>query len=362
MSMRTANLRVLSHQRGLTLVELMVSLVLSLVLMLGAMQLFSGSKQTYQLSDSLARVQENGRFALDLLSRDIRQAGFTGCIAAPDFSNLLNLTTPPAADEWPYNFQRPLFGFDGDNATFPTGAASGSPGAVWTATNADGEVADSVVALFADSTEVFEVIDDPADAAAAVSIAPVAGLTAGQIMLITDCSRSALFEATSVSTTALNTSIGHATGTGNPGNCENTLHNSCGSGVEISLLKPYNSEVSRVSLMQASGYYIGDTTRLNVAGNAIPALYRQSLTANTAAADRLRRDELVEGVSDLQITYGIAPANSRSADRFVRADEMAAADWARVVAVRIDLTVQSVTEPGLSKDFSTTVAVRNRTL
>ena len=61
MSMRNLGYRGPVRQHGLTLVELMVSLVLSLVLMLGAMQLFVGSKQTYRLSDSLARVQESGR-------------------------------------------------------------------------------------------------------------------------------------------------------------------------------------------------------------------------------------------------------------------------------------------------------------
>lgn len=64
-------------QRGLTLVELMVSLVLSLVLAAGMIQLFIGTKQTYRFYDALSRIQENGRFALDSMSGDIRMAGYS---------------------------------------------------------------------------------------------------------------------------------------------------------------------------------------------------------------------------------------------------------------------------------------------
>jgi hypothetical protein len=67
-------------------------------------------------------------------------------------------------------------------------------------------------------------------------------------------------------------------------------------------------------------------------------------------------------VTNLQISFGVAPVNGRSAEKFVRADQVTAAEWGRVVAVRVDLTLRSVTDPNLTRDFSTTVAIRNRTL
>lgn len=63
-------------QRGLSLVELMVALVISLFLTAGVIQLFIGSKQTYRFHDALSRLQENGRLALDTMAADIRMAGF----------------------------------------------------------------------------------------------------------------------------------------------------------------------------------------------------------------------------------------------------------------------------------------------
>mgnify|MGYP001940377819 FL=1 len=65
---------------GLSLVELMVALVISLVLMLGVVQVFIASQTASRLSEGASRVQENARFALDFLERDIRMAGHMGCV------------------------------------------------------------------------------------------------------------------------------------------------------------------------------------------------------------------------------------------------------------------------------------------
>ena len=66
-------------QRGLTLVEVMVAITISLILLAGVMQIFISSRQTYRVQDGQARMQENGRFAVQFLTNDIRMAGHTGC-------------------------------------------------------------------------------------------------------------------------------------------------------------------------------------------------------------------------------------------------------------------------------------------
>ncbi len=66
-------------QQGLSLIELMIAITLSLVLTLGVIQIFSSSKQTNRVQTALGGVQENARFALDLLSYDLRMAGNIGC-------------------------------------------------------------------------------------------------------------------------------------------------------------------------------------------------------------------------------------------------------------------------------------------
>lgn len=66
-------------QCGLTLIELMVAIVIGLILTAGVIQIFLGSHQTYRFQEELSRIQENGRFALETLARDVRNADFRGC-------------------------------------------------------------------------------------------------------------------------------------------------------------------------------------------------------------------------------------------------------------------------------------------
>jgi type IV pilus assembly protein PilW len=63
-------------QRGFTLVELIVALAVSLILLAGVIQVYLSSKQAYRVQDNIARIQENGRLAIDFLSRYIRLAGY----------------------------------------------------------------------------------------------------------------------------------------------------------------------------------------------------------------------------------------------------------------------------------------------
>lgn len=65
-----------SRQRGLTVVELLVALVLSLLLLTGVIQVFLASKQTYATNEAMSVLQENGRFALEFLGRGIRMGGY----------------------------------------------------------------------------------------------------------------------------------------------------------------------------------------------------------------------------------------------------------------------------------------------
>ena len=67
------------RQTGMTLIELMIAMTLSLILLAGVLQIFIGNKQTYNVQDAMARLQESGRFATRFITKDLRMAGFTGC-------------------------------------------------------------------------------------------------------------------------------------------------------------------------------------------------------------------------------------------------------------------------------------------
>jgi type IV pilus assembly protein PilW len=70
----------MKSQAGMTLIEIMISLLIGFFLLAGVLQIFSASQQTYRMQSNLSRLQENGRFALDFLAHDIRMAGYWGCL------------------------------------------------------------------------------------------------------------------------------------------------------------------------------------------------------------------------------------------------------------------------------------------
>ncbi|MFC6475539.1 PilW family protein [Pseudomonas asuensis] len=72
-----------SRQRGLSLVELMVAIVLGLLLIGGVLQIFLSSNKTYKTNLALSEVQEAGRFAMEFLTFDIRNASYRGeCVGS----------------------------------------------------------------------------------------------------------------------------------------------------------------------------------------------------------------------------------------------------------------------------------------
>ena len=63
------------HQAGFSLVELMIAITLGLIVLLAVGSIYIGSRQTYRVQEDNARLQEAGRYALEVLGRSIRQAG-----------------------------------------------------------------------------------------------------------------------------------------------------------------------------------------------------------------------------------------------------------------------------------------------
>lgn len=64
-----------TRQSGVTLVELMVSLALSLAVVLAATSIFVTSQTAYTANDDAALVQDSGRYVLEVIARSLRQAG-----------------------------------------------------------------------------------------------------------------------------------------------------------------------------------------------------------------------------------------------------------------------------------------------
>ena len=76
------------RQRGVTLIEIMIALAVGLILTGGIILVFSSTRQSNRVHEAISRMQETGRMALEIISRDVRMADFWGCSA--DITNVVN--------------------------------------------------------------------------------------------------------------------------------------------------------------------------------------------------------------------------------------------------------------------------------
>ena len=72
------------HARGLSLIELMIALAIGTVLVAGSVLVYSQSRATHTVSDTIARLQENGRYVFSVIEPDVQLAGYYGFTNAPD--------------------------------------------------------------------------------------------------------------------------------------------------------------------------------------------------------------------------------------------------------------------------------------
>lgn len=79
-----------NKQKGLSLIELMIAMVLGLIVVLGIAQIFVSAKQTYVAQNASARMQEDARYALTRMTQELRMAGMFGCLS------LASITSVPA--------------------------------------------------------------------------------------------------------------------------------------------------------------------------------------------------------------------------------------------------------------------------
>jgi len=105
------------RQTGVSLIELMIALAISMVLTAVIGYAYLGSSQVFRTIDASSRLQEGARFAFEEIGMDARMAGFMGC-AYQATSNSLNNQS-----EWDKNvFGLPLTGYEDSANTFPNPA------------------------------------------------------------------------------------------------------------------------------------------------------------------------------------------------------------------------------------------------
>ena len=94
---------------GFNLVELMISMTITLILLAAISGMMVSTKEANTTQNSLARLQENARIALQIVSRDIRRAGYFGC-GGFNRENVVNGLNNAATASGQYSSSVPLQG------------------------------------------------------------------------------------------------------------------------------------------------------------------------------------------------------------------------------------------------------------
>jgi type IV pilus assembly protein PilW len=301
---------------GFGLVELMVAMAISLLLLTGVVAIFSNSRAAYETTDRLSRIQENGRFALDRLLYDIRRSGFVGCARVPNFRG--SSLADQGNIRWNF-LESPVRGFQSTGTAWSPALPAIVPNA------APGSDA-ILVRVPARNVQPVRVSADMSNRSSDVAVDNPGAFQANDIALIYNCEAQGVFQVTGVAGGALQ----HVNGVGFPGNASALL----------AFPFPENAEVVPVETVV---YYVRPST----ADPTINSLWR--IVINRPDAQALASaEELVEGIEQLQILYGVDTNGNDVADAYVTAD--AVTNWDRVFSVSVALLVRSLTAYGGDTD------------
>jgi type IV pilus assembly protein PilW len=316
----------LMEQRGFSLIELMITIPLGLLVMLAVLQIFSANIQGVNLQNAFSRAQENGRIATELLIRDIRGADYWGCLHDTNLiTNHLDVNDPD------YNITLIPTATGGlvgeDNVTSKA-----------IATIPVKDTTDTLTLRGASTIARIKIVPPYMNPnAAVIHIEPGQDIPAGSSIIIGDCAGADLITVTSSNNS--NGTIVHNTGTINiPKAVDNAFK---------TLSKTYSS-TAHLMTPYVKTYFIGT----NAAGGY--SLFR--------SVDDGDAEELVRGVTDLQLLYGEDTNNNGAPDKFSEAS--AVTDMNAVRSIRFSLLAESSSGSGsgLAKTYSVTTNIRNRTL
>ena len=281
---------------GVTLIELMVALAIGGFLMIGAVSVFLQARQTFRLTDSIARLQETGRFALDALEPEIRMAHYWGLTtqtvaiegrAGPADAN--GLGPDNCGTNWTIDFDKAV---EGSNNAYTWACAAGPVGG-----NGASDTSDTLVVRRVSENEPAALVDDTL------------------YLQTRRSSTSRLF-----------------TGTSPPAEF-----------LPISAAAP-----SETRTVLVTGYYVGKSSAL---GANMPSLRRKVFTGDTSG--NVADEEVLPGVEDMQIQFGVdtdpfGGPNRGSIDRYVNPGDpiltpgnVAFIPDAEILAVRIWLRIRA---------------------
>jgi type IV pilus assembly protein PilW len=331
-------------QKGLSLVEVMIAMVIGSVITAGVIQLFVSNSETHRVMVGQSRMQESARFALEFIGRSVRQAGYRGCFSSNDE---LHTTIDPVGNiPYEYNINNGVQGYEAVGAgvwapvlsTLPRSDEDGNTNKdvnVYSTGAGEGKgngiVIDSVISgsdvitlrgmvmqnLEARLINLLGVTDD------IVVNVPSDGLNllTDHLAVIHDCEKATVFRVTSANTAAGLMTIGHDTDDADA--VANSIDN-------LALKNSFDIDAS-LSAIVSNTFFLAP----GASETSLSLWWKSGLAAPV---------ELVEGVEDLQFLYGVSTDTDTVPNQYLTANQIA--DWKEVTTIRVTIVVNSVEDVG----------------
>lgn len=351
-------------QAGFSLIELMIAMLLGLLVTAAAGGVFISNKRVYNATETLGRIQENTRVGFELMSRDLREAGGNPCSSASAVVNQMST----GGNDWWADWGDGIHGYAGTEAMAGTVAGMGIFG-TGVGQRVQGTDAIEINSALGGGIRVV----DHAQPSAVVEVSDQGDIVANEILVICNMDYAFIFQVT-----------------GLPG--DNKLQHNSGTSLNCAQEFQYDEPCTGTGASGAFGYCFvpGATPSAQCVGSSqSPAyvakvgsirwfvgnnarggrsLYRAEVSnsSNTNVPNLLLDNmEVVEGVDDLTVTYLEAGEDAYTAPSGV-------ADWARVVATRVELVmegtrgaltgreIEGTDDEVLSRTYTHVVALRNR--
>lgn len=294
------------RQVGVSLIELMIAVALGLFLLSGLTYLYVSSKTSYSTQGSVANVQEMLRFGFEYLAYDLRMAGYMGC------ANIREMTPQVVA-----NPPVPTLGLGNSLVGFNSGTGWTNPTTVTRLSGTD------VVTMSRASLSSVHLSQNSDGSQFHISTNPY-GFVDNQILIVTDCRRSDVFRG-AFSSSSGKINVAHASNVNSQPTGSTCAPGSGKLVTECGAAGNYKKDAMLMGL-ESWTYFVG----VNPRGN--PALFRVGINSATP-------EELVEGVYDMQIDYGLDTVS----DSIFVADSYSASptDWTQVVSAKVTLWARS---------------------
>jgi type IV pilus assembly protein PilW len=332
----------LQRAAGFTLVEAMIGLALSSTIMLGVSQLFSANSQTYNMLTGQSAMQQSARFALANISNSVQSAGYTGCFSTnEEVYKTFSKDLP-----YEYDIESPMLAYEGEATVWNPDIENVLPKTIGvTDTNVYkdqllGKNTGINTAAILNGTDIItlnyvaqkrhQLSADMATSNEEIDLETTNyDFDTDHLAHISDCEKQTVFRVTGFTG---DLKIQHDS-TPDSSNAANQYTNDF---TRLAEFNSFDNEDTTVSAIMSDTYYIAPSESTNRTGQNVMSLWRKSgIRAPT---------ELVDGVEDLQVKYGVDTDDDNIPNKYVDADEVS--DFVDVLSVRISVVANSIEDVG----------------